>query len=122
MASKLSYRLLILIVACVTVYARVPVKGLIREIIDEVESEMKAEADCKPAPHPFGGKKEVEEVEWRCDPDYVCGVSGCCPYPVKGCDANFICCDPCTGNICGTSEWACDQAVKSSAACQNRKK
>ena len=81
---------MILIVACATVYARVPVKGLIREIIDEVESEMKAEADCKPAPHPFGGKKELvimggkeeeEEVEegGDCDPDNDCGDSGCCP-------------------------------------------
>ena len=35
-------------------------------------------------------------------------------------DRLFICCDPCTGNTCGTSEWACEQEAKNSVACQNR--
>ena len=37
-------------------------------------------------------------------------------------DALFICCDPCTGNICGTSIWACEQDAENSLACQNRNK
>ena len=36
------------------------------------------------------------------------------------CDADtlFICCEPCTGNICGTSEWACEQDA--ALSCKNR--
>ena len=33
-------------------------------------------------------------------------------------DKLFICCDPCTGNICGTSEWACEQDA--ALSCKNR--
>ena len=45
-------------------------------------------------------------------------------HVINDCDQDrlFICCDPCTGNICGTSLWACEQDAENSLACQNRNK
>ena len=48
---------------------------------------------------------DCDDDEWTCDQD-----------------ALFICCDPCTGNICGTSIWACEQDAENSLACRNRNK
>merc|ERR1711862_327353 len=99
-----------------------PISGLLKDLIEEVKAEVKAEEAIV---HPFGAKTEVvyknenKEVG-DCDSANDCGDSGCCPYSVDDCDADtlFICCEPCTGNICGTSEWACEQDA--ALSCQNR--
>merc|ERR1712172_251549 len=93
-----------------------------------VGKEVKAEVQAVKTGHiaqPLGAKNEVVykgNIVDDCDPANDCGDRGCCPYPVDDCsqDRLFICCDPCTGNTCGTSEWACEQETKNSVACQNR--
>lgn len=91
-------------------------------------------------PHPHAKKMEVvykagdgcEDCD-DCDDDHECDPAGdagypddasCCPHVINDCDQDrlFICCDPCTGNICGTSLWACEQDAENSLACQNRNK
>lgn len=115
---------LILVVACVSVQSRSPISGLLKELIEEVKAEVKAEEAIA---HPFGAKTEVaykyknknREVG-DCDPANDCGDSGCCSQPVDDCDADtlFVCCEPCTGVICASAEWACD--ANSDISCQNR--
>merc|ERR1711971_1140632 len=111
---------LILVVACVGVQSRSPISGLLKELIEEVKAE-------EAIAHPFGAKTEVaykyknknREVG-DCDPANDCGDSGCCSQPVDDCDADtlFVCCEPCTGVICASAEWACD--ANSDISCKNR--
>merc|ERR1712032_1242278 len=117
MVSKSLASVFILVIAATSVQSRSPISGLLRSIVQEVKAEVKA-AKAGPIAHPFGAKTEVVYKNKNKDDDDDCGDSGCCPYPVDDCDADtlFICCDSCTGNICGTSEWACEQDAKNSLA------
>jgi len=113
-----SIAVLILVVACASVEARFPINGLIRQIKDAKRFVAKTEVV-------FKSSEEVGCADCDdCDDDKDCGDSGCCPYVINDCDQDklFICCDPCTGNICGTSIWACEQDAENSVACQNRNK
>merc|ERR1712032_264737 len=132
MVSKSLASVFILVIAATSVQSRSLISGLLRSIVQEVKAEVKA-AKAGPIAHPFGAKTETVYKNKNkadddcddcddCDDANDCGDSGCCPYPVDDCDADtlFICCDSCTGNICGASEWACEQDAKNSLACQNR--
>ena len=72
---------LILVVSCASVQSRSPISGLLREIVEEVKAEVKAEEAIA---QPFGAKTEVvyknenKEVG-DCDSANDCGDSGCCP-------------------------------------------
>ena len=61
---------LILVLACVSVQARFPLSGLIRQIKDAERFVAKTEVVYKRA---------EEEVGDDCDDDKDCGDSGCCP-------------------------------------------
>ena len=70
---------LILVVACASVQSRSPISGLLREIVEEVKAEVKAEEAIA---HPFGAKTEVvykDNIVDDCDPANDCGDRGCCP-------------------------------------------
>jgi len=124
-----SIAVLILVVACASVQARSPISGVIKQIMEKVRT-------VPHIPHLHAKKIEVVykagEVTDNCPTGQDCGYpDGCCPKVVNDCSSDdwvddqdklFICCDPCTGNVCGTSIWACEQDAENSLACQNRNK
>ena len=75
---------LILVVACASVQSRSPISGLLKELIEEVKAEVKAEEAIA---HPLGAKTEVvyknenKQVGHHnhCDDEHHCKDAGCCP-------------------------------------------